>query len=274
MAGALRLPVVVLLGATTLVAQAPDANAVLRGAGVDVPRGGAQAAFDAGLIGPSPVPPGAFGLLIVGMGPVGDAARARSAYAFGVLAGRSGRHVPAGELAGAGIALLQMIVSPDRRVRVAGCRVSGHVFATPIDGGPPPARPVGLAEAITGRLGQPHEDEQAAAIEALGLLGERGGVPVLTDVYQQARSRNRRRLAGTALEALTRIAHPATVPLAQALVGDPWGDRDDVAGLAVAFARERFLEDGSARRLEAALSDRRLGSKARAYLVELGRTVP
>lgn len=260
--------------ATVLGAQPPDANAVLRGAGVAVPRGGAEAAFDAGLTGPSPVPPGAFGLLIVGMGPVGDAARVRSAYAFGVLAGRSGRHVPPGELAGAGIALLQMVVSDSRRSRIAGCRVAGRVFAAPIDGGPPPARPTGLTEALVQRLNQPHAAEQAAAMEALGLLGETAVVPALMDIYERARARNNRSMAGSALEALTRIGDARSTLLVEALATDGWGDRDDDTGLVVAFARARFLKDGSASRLEAAAAHRRLGARARAYLAELGAAVP
>ena len=60
-----------------LSAQAPDGNAVLRAAGVEVPRGGAEAAFDLGLTGPDPVPPGAFPTLIVGMGPASRVACAR-----------------------------------------------------------------------------------------------------------------------------------------------------------------------------------------------------
>jgi len=264
----------VFLVTASVSAQPPDANAVLRGAGVAVPRGGAEAAFDAGLTGPSPVPPGAFGLLIVGMGPVGSEARVRSAYAFGVLAGRSARQVPAGELMGAGIALLQMIVSDNRDSRMAGCRVAGHVFAAPIDGGPPPPRPAGLAEAIVLQLNQPRADEQAAAMEALGLLGEIAVVPRLTDAYQRARAGNDRRLAGAALEALTRIGDASSQPLVEALVDDTWGDRRDDTGLVVAFARERFLKDGSVSRLHAAASDRRLGPRARAYLLELGAPIP
>ena len=48
------------------------------------------------------------------MGPVGSVPRVRNAYAFGVLAGRSARGVAPGELAGAGVALIPMVVSDDR----------------------------------------------------------------------------------------------------------------------------------------------------------------
>jgi hypothetical protein len=260
--------------AATLVAQAPDGNAVLRAAGVDVPRGGAEAAFDAGLPPPSPVPPGAFATLIVGMGPVGPRARARNAYAFGVLAGRSGRNVPLGELAGAGVALLQMMADGDRATRVAGTRVSGRAFAAPIDGKLAAPRPTGLEQAVLLMLNVPNTEEQGAAIEAIGLLGETAAVPTLTELHRAYRERDNRQMAGAALEALVRIGHPETEPLVRGLVDDAWGDRNDATGLVVAYARQRFLNDGSRRRLEAARDDRELGPAARAYLAELGPPVP
>jgi hypothetical protein len=261
------------LAGGVLHAQAPDGNAILRGAGVAVPRGGAAAAFDAGLTGPEPVPPGAFAALIVGMGPVGNAARVRNAYAFGVLAGRSARHVPPAELAGAGVALVQMLTSTDRNSRIAGCRVGGYVFAAPIDGQPPPARPGGLLEGIFGLFNTGTEAEQMAAMEAIGLLRETAAIPALAEHFTRERARDRR-MAGAALEALARIGDPQTEALVRSLASDPWGDRNDTTGLAVAFARERYLKDGSARRLQDAASDRTLGPRARAYLAELGLPVP
>jgi hypothetical protein len=261
----LGIGALVLVVWTTVGAQAPDGNAILRAAGVDLPRSGAEGAFDAGLLGPSPVPPGAFPTLMVGMGPVGPRARVRNAYAFGVLAGRSGRLVPGGELAGAGIALLQMIVADDRATRIAGARVAGRVFAAPIDGKPAPPRPAGLVEAVLLLLNAQHAAEQGAAIEAIGLLGE---------LHRAYRERNNREMAGRALAALVRIGLPQTEPLVRALAADGWGDREDAAGLAVAFARERYLADGSRARLEAATGHQVLGPIARAYLAELGRITP
>ncbi|MEZ5287364.1 MAG: HEAT repeat domain-containing protein [Vicinamibacterales bacterium] len=208
------------------------------------------------------------------MGPVGTTARVRAAYAFGVLAGRSARQVSPSALQGAGIALLQMIVDDNRRTRIAGSRVAGYVFAAPIDGGPAPVRPNGLAGALVQQLNQPNDDEQEAAMEALGLLREIAVLPTLTDVYQRARSRNDGDAAAAALEALTRIGDPSTRPLVAALAGDSWGSRRDEAGLVVAYARARFLQDGSVDRLRDATDDRRLGARARAYLAELGQPVP
>jgi hypothetical protein len=255
-------------------AQAPDGNAMLRAAGVEVGREGAEGAFDAGLTAPPPVPAAAFPALIIGMGPVGPRSRVRNAYAYGVLAGRSGRNVPVGGTAGAGVALLQMITAEERSVRVAGTRVAGFVFAAPIDGKTAPQRPNGLVEAVVLALNVQNPEEQAAAMEAIGLLGETGAVPMLSELYRAYRERNNRPMAGRALEALSRIGHSQSAPLAQALVTDGWGDRTDFAGYAASYARERFLQDGSRRRLEAATDDKTFGPQVRAYLAELGQPRP
>jgi hypothetical protein len=267
------LAVLLLMGGT-LLAQAPNGRAILLGAGVAVPRGGPEAAFDAWLTGPAPIPPGAISELIIGMGPVGSVPRVRNAYAFGVLAGRSARGVAPGELAGAGVALIQMVVSDDRSTRIAGSRVAGRVFAAPIDGGPMPARPNGLLEAVLLLLNATDEREQAASMEALGMLQETAAVASLTDLYARHRAKNDRQMAGTALEALVRIGAPQTASIVKDLATDPWGDRKDATGLTVAYARERYLKDGAAKRLQEAAGDKKLGPQARAYLAELGLPTP
>jgi hypothetical protein len=265
---------VLLLAGGTLLAQAPNGRAILIGAGVEVPRGGSEAAFDAWLTGPAPIPPGAITQLIVGMGPVGNVPRVRNAYAFGVLAGRSARGVAPGELAGAGIALITMLVSDDRSTRIAGCRVAGRVFAAPIDGGPVPVRPTGLIEAVVMLLNARDEKEQVASMEAIGLLRETAAIPSLTDFYTRHRAKNNRQMAGAALEALVRIGDPQSAILVKELATDSWGDRKDATGLIVAYARERYLKDGSAKILQDAAADRTLGPRARAYLAELGLPTP
>ena len=70
------------LAASHLGAQAPDGNAMLRAAGVEVGRDGAEGAFDSGQTVSPPVPPSAFSSLIVGMGPIGPKTRVKNAYAF------------------------------------------------------------------------------------------------------------------------------------------------------------------------------------------------
>lgn len=251
-------------------AQPPDGNAVLRGAGVDLPRGGAPVAFDMGIQAPEPIPPTAFATLLVGMGPVGNAARIRNAYAFGVLAGRSARAVPPGPLAGAGVALLQMLVADHRPTRIAGMRVAGRVFAAPVDGGAAPMRPDGLAHGLVLLLDTSNKDEEAAAMEAVGLVRETSVVPALIERFRRYRERGDREMATAALEALARIGDPRAAEIAGPLAADPWASRDDATGLVWAFARERFLKDGSATRLRAALEHRSLGPRARDYLLELG----
>ena len=263
-----------LLAASHVSAQAPDGNAMLRAAGVEVGRDGAEGAFDAGQTVSPPVPGAAFSSLIVGMGPIGPKTRVKNAYAFGVLAGRSGRNVPVGGAAGAGVTLLQMITAEERSVRIAGTRVAGFVFAAPIDGKAAPQRPNGLVEAVLLALSMQNPDEQAAAMEATGLLGETAAVPTLTELYRAYRERNNRPMAGRALEALARIGHPQAAPLAQALATDGWGDKGDFAGYAAAYARERYLQDGSRTRLDAAKDSKTFGAQVRAYLAELGQPRP
>jgi hypothetical protein len=263
-----------LLAASHVSAQAPDGNAMLRAAGVEVGRDGAEGAFDAGQTVSPPVPGAAFSSLIVGMGPIGPKTRVKNAYAFGVLAGRSGRNVPVGGAAGAGVTLLQMITAEERSVRIAGTRVAGFVFAAPIDGKAAPQRPNGLVEAVLLALNMQNPDEQAAAMEATGLLGETAAVPTLTELYRAYRERNNRPMAGRALEALARIGHPQAAPLAQALATDGWGDKSDFAGFAAAYARERYLQDGSRTRLDAAKDSKTFGAQVRAYLAELGQPRP
>jgi hypothetical protein len=266
---------VLVAAALMSLVQAPDGDSVLRGAGVEVPRrGGAEAAFDRWIRPPEPVPPTAFAELLVGMGPVGSSSRIRCTYAFGVLAGRSGRNIPPGPMQGAGIALIQMMNTDDNRIRVAAARVAGRVFAAPIDGGPAPVRPAGLEAALMVLLNEPREDEQLAAIEALGMLREIAAVPTIVDRFKDSRARNREEMAVAALVALARIGDPAAEPLVRELVNDNWADNDDDSGMAAAYARERFLKDGSAARLKAELDDGAVGRIARVYLEELGIREP
>jgi len=105
------------------------------------------------------------------------------------------------------------------------------------------------------------------------LLRETAAVPGLVERFNRHRTRDRKLAAG-ALEALARIGDPQIADLVRGLVTDGWGDRDDAAGLAAAFAREKYLKDGSVARIEKAASHRALGPRARAYLAELGVPVP
>jgi hypothetical protein len=199
----------------------------------------------------------------------------KAAYTFGILAGRYGRSVPAAELAAAGESLLQMITSANRKSRIAGARVAGRVFAMPLMVSTPTApRPPGLVDALFVLMNNSDQREQLAAMDALGLLREPRAVPSLTDRYNFYRSTNKRILAGGALEALARVGDASCVDIVKALVADKWAQGNDATALAVAFARERMLKDGSSAILQQALADKNRRMQARWYLSELGAQIP
>lgn len=243
--------------------------------GVQVKDGGLDAAFDAYAVPTVPVTPGSFAAPLAVLASAGGAERIAAAYAFGILAGRSGRAASPPELAAAGRALIVMIGSDDRRARIAGARVAGRVFAAPYDrSGVGPVVPAGLTEALFAMLNQDREIDQLAAMDALGLLREPGAVASLTERYYFYREGNKRGLAGGALEALSRIGDPSTAEIIKLLAADKWAGGKDATALAVAFARERMLKDGSIAVIQQALDDKSRRNQARGYLAELGAPVP
>ena len=201
--------------------------------------------------------------------------RVAAAYAFGILAGRSGRSAEASELAAAAQALVQMVSSGDRRSRVAGARVAGRVLAASFDpGGVRPPVPAGLIDGVFAMLNRPNESEQLAAMDALGLLRETSAVTALNERYAFYRKDGQRALAGGALEALARIGDPSSVDLIKGVSADPWAGGRDATALAIVFARERLLKDGSIVLIQQAVDDRSRRAQARGYLRELGAPVP
>lgn len=239
--------------------------------GVDVKRGAFDTAFD-GFVTPSvPVTPGSFAAPLALLTSATGSDRVDGAYAFGILAGRGGRGASPEELNAAGQALIVMMQSEDRRTRVAGARVAGRIFAAPFDkSGIGSLAPAGTAEALFALLNQDNEIEQLAAMDALGLMRETSAVVALNERYQFHREQNERALAGGALEALARIGDPSTVALVKQLTTDRWSDGRDATALAVAFARERLLRDGSIAIIQQALTEKSRRNQARGYLSELG----
>jgi hypothetical protein len=260
-------------GVAVVVAQ-PALVDLLQRHGVEVKSGALDAAFDSYVVPPVPVSPGAFAAPLAVLASAG-ADRVDAAYAFGILAGRSGRAASPQELAAAGQALVGMIESSDRRTRIAGARVAGRVFAAPYDpSGIRPQVPAGLTGAIFALLNQEREIDQLAAMDALGLLREPNAVASLTERYYFYRSGNKRGLAGGALEALARIGDPSTTEIVKLLLADKWSEGKDATALAVTFARERLLKDGSIAVIQRALDDKWRRDQARGYLTELGVRVP
>jgi len=266
--------VLIVSGVSTAAAQSSLVDALARH-GVPVKSGGFDAAFDAHVEPTTPVTPGSFAaplaLLTTGTG----SDQVAAAYTFGILAGRSGRAASPQELAAAGQALTVMIGSADRNARIAGARVAGRVFAAPFDrSGIRPVVPAGMTEAIFALLNQDREIDQLAAMDALGLLRDASAVASLTERYRFYREASQRGLAGGALEALARIGDPATTEIVRQLTGDKWASGKDATALAVAFARERLLKDGSITVIQQALDDKSRRGQARGYLAELGAPVP
>jgi hypothetical protein len=262
------------LGVSAASAQTMLAD-VLQRHGVMVKAGSFDAAFDAHAAPTVPVTPGSFATPLAVLTTALGNERIDGAYAFGILAGRSGRAASAPELAAAGQSLVMMLGSGDRRSRIAAARVSGRLFAAPFERADSrPVVPAGLTDALFAMLNEETEVDQLAAMDAIGLLREASAVSSLTERYRFYRDANRRPLAGGALEALARIGDPSTIEIVRQLAGDRWSQGKDATALAVAFARERLLKDGSVAVIRLAIDERARGGQARGYLAELGAPVP
>ena len=271
-AGAVALAIGV-IGATAY-AQSPLAE-LLERHGVQVKDGSFDLAFDAHAEPTVPVTPGSFATPLALLTSSSGSEQIAAAYAFGILAGRSGRAASPQELAAAGQALVVMIGAEDRRSRIAGARVAGRVFAATMERtGVSPAVPPGMIEGLFALLNRDDQIELLVAMDALGLLREISAVTSLTERYHYYRQANKRSLAGGALEALARIGDPSTTAIVRQLAGDRWADGRDATALAAAYARERMLRDGSIAVIRRALDDKSRRDQARGYLVELGAPVP
>lgn len=243
--------------------------------GVRLPGQSLEAGFDAAVEPTVPVQAGSLATPLAMLSVATGADRVAAAYAFGILAGRSGRAADEAELAAASRALVQMLGSDDRRSRIAAARVAGRVLAASFEPrGIRPPVPPGLTDGLFALLNRPGESEQLAAMDALGLIREATAVAALNERYAFYRSDGQRSLAGGALEALARIGDPSSVELIRGVAADPWAAGRDATALAVAFARERLLNDGSIVVIQQAVDDRSRGGQARGYLRELGAPDP
>jgi len=243
--------------------------------GVQAKDGALHEPFDAHATPAVPVTPGSLAMPLAVLTATDGSERIAGAYAFGILAGYSGRAASPEELAAAGQALLLMIASDDRTSRVAGARVAGRIFAAPFDrSAPRPTVPVGMTASLFALLNLDRDIDQLAAMDALGLMGEATAVGSLTERYAYYRDGEKRTLAGGALEALARIGDQSTLKIVQQLAGDRWSEGKDATALAVAFARERLLKDGSIAVIRLAVDDKSRRNQARGYLAELGAAVP
>ena len=240
-----------------------------------VVKDGIETAFDAHAVPTIPVTPGSIAVPMAVLTATTGKEQIDGAYAFGILAGRSGRAASAQEVAAAGQALLLMIGSEDRRTRIAGARVAGRLFAAPFDrSGVRPVLPSGLVDALFALLNRDQEVDQLIAMDALGLIRERTAVTAMNDRFFFYREQNKRALAGGALEAIARIGDASATAIVKQVATEKFAEGKDSTALAVAFARERILKDGSIAAIRQALEERSRRDQARGYLAELGAPVP
>lgn len=242
--------------------------------GVTLSSRGFEGAFDDNeepLLEPTP---GSFAAPLAMLTTATGGDRIAAAFVFGILAGKSAPDVAPGEMTAAGQALLQMMASQDRKTRIVGARVAGRVFAVPFDTTISAAVPQGMVEALFQMWNSSNDLEQLAAMDALGQIRERGALAPLTERYNFYRDSRKRALAGGAIEAMARIGDPFSAEFVKRLAADPWTEGKDATALAVSFARERLLKDGSITVLRKAMDDQKRHGQARGYLAELGFPLP
>jgi hypothetical protein len=242
--------------------------------GVQLPGGSFERAFDEGMAPATPVTPGSLATPLAMLSSTTGSDRIAAAFAFGILAGRAGRAASSQELNAAGAALVEMLGAADRRARIASARVSGRVFTVPFDARVFTPLPAGLVDALFTLLNRDAEIEQLAAMDALGRIRQTSAITSLTERYYFYRDVRKRALAGGALEALARIGDASTISIVTVLTTDKFGEGRDATALAVAFARERMLKDGSLAIIKQALDDPSRRWQALGYLAELGVSAP
>ena len=242
--------------------------------GVQLPGGSFERAFDEGMAPATPVTPGSLATPLAMLSSTTGSDRIAAAFAFGILAGRAGRAASSQELNAAGAALVEMLGAADRRARIASARVSGRVFTVPFDARVFTPLPAGLVDALFTLLNRDAEIEQQAAMDVLGRIRQTSAITSLTERYYFYRDVRKRALAGGALEALARIGDASTISIVTVLTTDKFGEGRDATALAVAFARERMLKDGSLAIIKQALDDPSRRWQALGYLAELGVSAP
>jgi hypothetical protein len=235
--------------------------------------GAARRVFEAAGEPARPVPASAFEPVARAMTDETPQVALEAGYVFAFLASSRQALVPDSAMATAQGAIETMIGSPDDEVRLPGIRVAGGVFRAPASGPPPaPSRlPEAFLDALMAAMNRPGPEEQAAAMDALGRARETRAREALEERFAFHREQGHTSLAVTALDALARLADPSTTEMVRTLATDRWARNGDPY-LAVLFARERLLKDGSTATLKQAAQNRLFATRARAYLAELGVT--
>jgi HEAT repeat protein len=252
----------------------------------------AEASFSVGraAMGPRPVPLAVIAALGDAMHSAKPQVAIEALYAFGTLAPECAPPDRPELLRTSASDLVAMIASSQLGVRIAALRVVGRVYQrragdAPID--------QTLGDAVIVALNDRNSDVRAAAMQALGAMRYDRATQALTDLFQYFK---RGPLAQAALDALARIANPASMPVfvAQlsagnaslkvaaiegiARLGDKSkaadveaavsGERSDAVDLAGAFA-SASLSKGPIDSIVEALARPSQHDQAFGYLVEL-----
>ncbi len=223
----------------------------------------------------SPVDPAVYEALGRALSDAEPSVRRQSAFALGILDGRSAVR-----------ALQNALQDGDDGVRAAAASALGKVGAS--DDG----------RALVPLATDPSSQVRLRALRSLGVLRTRAAGPALREVYETNRSKD----AGLGvLEALSRLEDPAQADLFKRLIQDPdpekrrlaieglarvsdasalpsfkkdyQRERDQDLRLAFAFALVRLGDHAFADSLVLCLPSRTLGSRCVSYLLEVGRSV-
>jgi HEAT repeat protein len=254
----------------------------------------ADAAFSQGplAIGARPVPAAVLTALRTAARDTHPLVAVESLYAFGTLAIEPTGPARRALLRETAPDLASMIGAANLEYRYAAIRVIGRVFERRAEDDPVEAV---VGDAVVSALNDNDRGIRGAAMQALGAMRYERAVAALTEQFQYF---GRGELAEAALEALARIAHPASTPLfvtalgakqnalkafaieGLARVGDGTrragietaiaGDNDERLLLAAAFAAV-LLSDAPLDPLVDALRKPRVAVQARQYLIEIAR---
>jgi HEAT repeat protein len=257
----------------------------------------AEAAFSQGplAIGPRPVPDEVLTALRASARDANPRVGVEALYAFGTLAVE-----PAGArrremLRAAGPELVSMIGVANPLLRYAAIRVVGRVFERrAMD----EAIEAAIGDAVVSALNDSDRRIKMVAMQALGAMGYERAVQALTDQFEFF---GRGELAEEALNAVARIAHPASIPLLLTQLGSKnatmkviaieglarVGDRSRAGAIESALMGEAneglllagtfasvVLSNAPIEPLAEALRRPRLADQARRYLIQVapGRT--
>jgi HEAT repeat protein len=254
----------------------------------------AEAAFSAGplALGATPVPLEVLTALRTAVRDNNPRVGLEALYAFGALASEPTGAVRRELRQASGPELAAMVGSSDEALRAGGVRVIGRVYSAhasddEVD--------TSVGDAVITALNDQNKLIKLAAMETLGAMRYGRAVEALTRLFEYYKQGE---LAEGALDALARIAHPASIPLftsqlaaksslmktmaieGLARAGDPSqmdaiqsalkGQHDEHVIFAGVFA-SAMLENGSIEQIAGALLRPKQRELAKQYLTELAR---